>query len=97
MPFFDLCCFVLLQYHPPKMQSLIFLILACICVAVTLEKFDAKDVSVNSVSQAGKRSSSLQVDLGYEIYEGVFNASTGLDTWLGWVPDLVSFFSSTSS
>lgn len=28
-------------------------------------------------------SSSLQVDLGYEVYEGVANASTGLNTWKG--------------
>lgn len=31
---------------------------------------------------------SLQVDLGYAIYEGVANASTGLNTFKGWVYDL---------
>lgn len=29
--------------------------------------------------------SNLVVDLGYERYQGVANASSGLNTWLGWV------------
>lgn len=31
---------------------------------------------------------SVQVDLGYAIYKGVANASTGLNTFKGWVYDL---------
>lgn len=33
--------------------------------------------------QASSNPASLQVDLGYEIYEGVANASTGLNVWKG--------------
>lgn len=33
---------------------------------------------------------SAQVDLGYAIYQGVANASTGLNTFKGWVYDLQS-------
>lgn len=29
----------------------------------------------------------VQVDLGYEVYEGVANATTGLTLWKGWVSD----------
>ncbi|KAI9815795.1 MAG: hypothetical protein M1827_002191 [Pycnora praestabilis] len=32
---------------------------------------------------SGNSSSSLQVDLGYEVYNGVSNSSTGLNTWKG--------------
>lgn len=31
---------------------------------------------------------SVEVDLGYAIYRGVANASTGLNTFKGWVYDL---------
>lgn len=31
---------------------------------------------------------SVQVDLGYAIYEGVANASTGLHTFKGWIYNL---------
>lgn len=31
--------------------------------------------------------SSLQVDLGYDVYEGVTNETTGLNTWKGYVYD----------
>lgn len=33
--------------------------------------------------QSNGSSNSLQVDLGYDIYEGVANASTGLNTFKG--------------
>ena len=39
--------------------------------------------SVLSKRQSSGRSSSLVVDLGYEQYMGVANASTGLNTWKG--------------
>lgn len=45
-----------------------------------------------SKRQNGNASSSLQVDLGYEIYEGMSNASTGLNTWKGLVLRLKNVF-----
>lgn len=40
-----------------------------------------------------RQSLELKVDLGYAIYEGAFNASTGLSTWKGSVAAfLVSLF-----
>lgn len=38
----------------------------------------------------------LRVDLGYEIYEGVGNAATGVDTYRGYVTDSSCFCSSAS-
>src|ERR1700733_11735279 len=35
--------------------------------------------------QSQNINSSLQVDLGYDVYQGVANTSTGLNTWKGYV------------
>lgn len=46
-----------------------------------------------SQASTANRTSSLQIDLGYEIYQGSSNASTGLNVWKGYVwkgsPDLL--------
>ena len=46
--------------------------------------FKAYDAALKA-RQAGSNATSLQVDLGYEIYDGVKNASTGLNVWKGYI------------
>lgn len=47
------------------------------------ETSDLKNAS--SSQQASGNPSHLVVDLGYERYQGVSNASTGLNNWFGFV------------
>jgi hypothetical protein len=60
----------------------VVLFLAQVCLAVPAHSFKAYDAALNA-RQASNGSSSLQVDLGYSIYEGVANSSTGLNVWKG--------------
>ena len=48
--------------------------------------FDALLSKRQSTSTSG-----ITVDLGYEIYQGVANASTGLNTWKGFFISTFSF------
>lgn len=48
--------------------------------AQPFEHFNAKRQSSNVTS-----SSNLEVDLGYEVYEGFTNQTTGINIWRGYV------------
>lgn len=52
------------------------------CLAVPSHSFGLYNAALQA-RQASNTSASLQVDLGYSIYEGVANASTGLNVWKG--------------
>jgi hypothetical protein len=52
------------------------------CLAVPAHSFRAYDAALQA-RQVSNNSALLQVDLGYSIYEGVANSSTGLNTWKG--------------
>ena len=41
------------------------------------------DLDTQALSERASTAPSLRVDLGYEIYEGYYNASFSLNTWLG--------------
>ena len=61
----------------------VVLLFAQACVAVPAHSFRAYDAALQA-RQASNSSASLQIDLGYSIYEGVANASTGLNVWKGY-------------
>ena len=52
---------------------------AAVPVAQPFEHFKAKRQSVNATSN-----SDLEVDLGYEVYEGYTNQTTGINIWRGY-------------
>jgi len=41
------------------------------------------DINGVDISRRASNASSLQVDLGYEVYDGFYDASFGFNTWLG--------------
>lgn len=49
----------------------------------TIARPQHADTCATTLNPRATNTSSLQVDLGYEIYEGYYNASFGLNTWLG--------------
>jgi hypothetical protein len=53
---------------------------AALPVAQPFENFKAKRQSSNATSN-----SDLEVDLGYEVYEGYKNQTTGINIWRGYV------------
>jgi hypothetical protein len=53
---------------------------AAVPVAQPFQHFNAKRQSVNATG-----SSDLEVDLGYEVYEGYNNQTTGINIWRGYV------------
>jgi hypothetical protein len=53
---------------------------AAVPVAQPFQHFNAKRQSVNTTG-----SSDLEVDLGYEVYEGYNNQTTGINIWRGYV------------
>jgi len=53
---------------------------AALPAAQPFEHFKAKRQSVNATSN-----SDLEVDLGYEVYEGFTNQTTGINIWRGYV------------
>ena len=53
---------------------------AALPVAQPFEQFKAKRQSTNATSN-----SDLEVDLGYEVYEGYNNQTTGINIWRGYV------------
>lgn len=58
------------------------LVFAQTCLAIPTHSLQAYDAALQA-RQSSNSSASLQVDLGYSIYEGVANASTGLNIWKG--------------
>ena len=61
----------------------ITLLVVLVCGAFPAHGFKTYDATLQ-VRQASNSSASLQVDLGYEIYEGFANSSTGLNVWRGY-------------
>lgn len=62
-----------------------FFALICACIARPGYEHNARPyANALRARQAGQNSSSsLQVDLGYGIYEGVQNSTSGLNIWKG--------------
>lgn len=57
---------------------------AAVPASQPFEHFKAKRQSTNS---------SLEVDLGYEVYEGYTNQTTGINIWRGYVKTRLTFLS----
>lgn len=58
-------------------------IVTCLLVASTLARPQGSDTNGLAANERAVNVSSLEVDVGYEVYEGYYNASFGLNTWLG--------------
>ena len=72
------------------MQALLSLGLLCaligVCMSSSLQYNDrAFEDALRKRQDPGNSAAkdSLVVDLGYEVYQGVSNASTGLNNWIG--------------
>ena len=69
-----------------QMLAIVNIVLLCIPGAITAPAYGANPfvASLSKRQNQGQNgSSNLQVDLGYEIYEGFANATTGLNIWRG--------------
>ncbi|KAK5124994.1 hypothetical protein LTR85_001184 [Meristemomyces frigidus] len=60
-----------------------FALVACLLLAVTSGRPQYADETRSALGERAANGSALEVDLGYEVYEGYSNASFGLNTWLG--------------
>jgi hypothetical protein len=62
-----------------------FFVLVCACVARPGYERNGKPyaVALQARQAGGNSSTSLQVDLGYEIYQGVSNSTSGINIWRG--------------
>ncbi|KAK4937190.1 hypothetical protein LTR10_022095 [Elasticomyces elasticus] len=75
--------------QPHLAMALLFLtpLLALLsaCTARPGYDHDAKPyaAAIQARQTTANSSSSLQVDLGYEIYQGTFNSTSGLNLWKG--------------
>lgn len=59
------------------------------CAVASPAAYDRKPFAKASAKrQATYSGSSLEVDLGYSVYQGFSNASAGLDVFKGWVTQL---------
>lgn len=67
-------------------KGVAYAVLGAVVFAYTASAFPHANINSfqNFKRQAGQNiTNSLRVDLGYEIYEGVSNSSTGLNTFKG--------------
>ena len=66
------------------MDSLITIIALIAAVGALMPPYTPDPyASLTSQSHAETNATNLEVDLGYERYQGVANETTGLNTWLG--------------
>ena len=63
----------------------IIFVLAASISATPQSKFGASNAALGKRQNSENGFSSLVVDLGYEQYQGMADASTGLKTWQGYV------------
>jgi hypothetical protein len=59
------------------------LLFAKTCFAIPAHSFRAYDAALQA-REASNSSASLQVDLGYGVYEGAANVSTNINVCRGW-------------
>ena len=74
-------------FHPFKMNfllAIIFALAACIS-AIPQSPYGPRTAALGKRQNSENGFSSLVVDLGYEQYQGMVDASTGLKTWKGYV------------
>ncbi len=62
-----------------------FFVFVCACVARPGYERNGKPyaAALQARQAGGNFSSALQVDLGYEVYQGVFNSTSGINVWKG--------------
>lgn len=64
-------------------MALLFAVISLLLSSTVLGRHENAGPPGLALSKRTSNASDLQVDLGYEIYEGYYNASFGLNTWLG--------------